>query len=262
VDADIELGPLQTKYQGRPLGRRDLLFVILPGILVVLALLAYGVYRASYGYAHFGPLAASVWSRPWLLLASLATLALLVLALIRLYLAHRFIAIHENGLHVHLSPLRDYRLPWSHISGIASAHIQDHFFGVPLRTSYHLAIYPTLSKVIRLDQSIGNITDLTEEITSRIEPDLQSQLQSDFESGKWVYFNEIAIQKSGLRISGRFLPWNHITYLSVETGHLVVKSDQFKTMRFPVIKTPNLRLFFQLLDNQGSVQKPPVKAKS
>lgn len=262
MNADIDLGSLQTKFQGRSLRWRDLLFVFLPFVLVVLALLAYGVYRGSYGYAHYGPLAADAWGRPWMLWASLVTLVLLLFALIRLYLAHQFIAIHENGLHIHLSPIRDYQIPWSRIAGLASAYVQDHFLGLPLGKSHQLAIYPTLGKALLLDQRFGSITDLIQEITLRVEPVLRSQLRADFEAGKWVYFNKIAIQNSGLRISGRFLPWSHINSVSVESGHLVVKSDQFKTMRFPVIKIPNLHLFFQLLENQGCHQKPPVKAKT
>jgi hypothetical protein len=258
--AALELGPLLTKSQGRPVRWRDLFLVFLPGTLGVLAPLGYGFYRAIYAYARFGPSAAVAWSRSWYLLASFSSLVLLGLALHRLYHAHRFIAIHKYGIHIHLSPFRNHKLRWSQITGIAADARQDRFLGIPLRTVHQAVIYPTLGNPIRLDNRLGEISSIIENIEANIYPRIAPQIRQDFQSGKRVYFGALVVHLNGFEMNRRIIPWDQISHLSVDGGFLVVKSDQFKPVRIPVSKIPNLDLLFQLIERQPFNFQPATRA--
>lgn len=245
-----DLGPLITRSYGRPLRWRDLFLIFLPGTLAVFAPLGYGVYLASYGYTGFGPSAAEAWSRSWLSLAAFATLILLLLALYRLFSAHRFLAIHERGLHIHSSPFYDRKIYWSQISGVSTSVIQNRFLGLPLGTARQTRVYPHIGKPIHIDRRFGDVSALTNQIETFLYPLLESQIHKSFKSGKWIYFGDVAIHQKGLQLNQRVIPWGQITHIYAEGGHLVVKSVEFEPKYVPVSSIPNLVLLFRLLESE------------
>lgn len=248
MQAGTDLGSMLSFYQGRPLRWRDLFFVFIPGALATLAPLSYGVWRANYAYAHFGPVAARAWSGSWLLLASLASLALLFLGLYRLYASRKFIAIHENGLRIRFSPLREKEYAWSEISGTSIASVQDRFLELPLHTSYQAVIYPNIGKPVPLDKSFGNPERIKEEIEAQIYPRMLPELRDGLQQGKRIYFGDLAIDQTGLEVCSQPIPWNEIDHICVDSGFLMVKSEKFGLMRVPISRIPNLDLFFQLVE--------------
>jgi hypothetical protein len=248
MKAETNLGPMLSVYQGRPLRWRDLFFVFIPGALAALAPLGYGIWRANYAYAHFGPSAARAWSASWLLLAGFASLALLFLGLYRLYASHRFIAIHENGLRIGFSALRAKEYSWSEISGISIASIQDRFLGFPLHTAYQTVIHPNIGRPIRLDKSFGNPERVKEEIEAQLYPRMLPELHDSLKKGKPIFFGDLAIDSRGLEIYKRQLSWNQIDHMAVDSGFLVVKSEEFGLIRVPISRIPNLDLLFHLAE--------------
>ncbi|HZD56152.1 MAG TPA: DUF6585 family protein [Anaerolineales bacterium] len=248
MQPDIDIGPPLSVYQGRPLRWQDLFFVFIPATLAVLAPLGYGIWRAIYGYVHFGPIAARAWSDSWLLLASLATLALLGLALYRLYASGKFISIHENGLRIRFSPLSEHKYAWSEIAGISTASIQDRFLGFPIHTSSQVLIYPNLGKPVRLDKSFGNPKLIKEQVAAQIYPRMLPELRAGLQQGKWIYFGDLAIHGTALKVKDHLVPWDQIDSMSIESGFLVVKSEKSGLLRVPVSKIPNLDLLFHLAD--------------
>lgn len=245
-----DLGPLITKSYGRPLRWRDLFLLFLPGTLAVFAPLGYGIYQASYGYTGFGPSAAEAWSQSWLSLAAFATLILLLLALYRLFSAHRFLAIHERGLHIHMSPFRDEKIYWSQISGVSTSVVQNRFLGLPLRTIRQSKLFPHIGNPIHIDQRFGDVSALTDQIETILHPILESRIHKSFNVGKWIYFGDVAVHQKGLQVNQCAIPWNQITHLYVEGGYLVVKSVEFEPKYVPVSRIPNLVLLFRLLEGQ------------
>jgi hypothetical protein len=248
MQAEKDIGPLVSIFQGRPVRWRDLFFVFIPGALAALAPLGYGIWRANYAYAHFGPIAARAWSDSWLVLASLATLALLFLALYRLYASRKFAAIHENGLRIRFSPLSENRYAWSEIAGISIASLQDRFLGFPVHTSSQVVIYPNLGKPVRLDRSFGDPKLIKEEIAAQIYPRMLPELRAGLQQGKWIYFGDLAMHQTGLKVNDHPVPWDQINYMTIESGYLVVKSEKFALMQIPVSRIPNLDLFFRLAE--------------
>lgn len=246
----VGLGPLITRSYGRPLRWRDLFLVFVPATLAVFAPLGYGIYRASYAYTQFGPSAAEAWSRSWLSLAAFATLILLLLALYRLLSAHRYLAIHEHGLHIHSSPFQDHKIFWSQISGVSTAAIQNRFLTLPLGTVRKSRIFLKVGKAIDIDRRFGDVAALTDQIETYLHPMLQSQIHKSFNLGKWIYFGDVAVHQEGLQINERSIPWSLISHLYVEDGYLVVKSVQFEATSIPISKIPNLVLLFNLLESQ------------
>lgn len=245
---NTDLGPPLSVYQGRPLRWQDLFFVFIPAALAVLVPLGYGIWRANYGYVHFGPVAARAWGDSWLLLASLATLALLGLALHRLYASSKSIAIHRNGLRIRFSPLRENTYTWSQITGISIASVENRFLGFPIYASAQVLIYPSLGKAVRLDQSFGDPKLIKEQIAAQIYPRILPELRAGLKIGKWIYFGDLAIHRTGLRVNEVLVPWDQIVYMSVESGYLVVKSEKSGLMRVPVSNIPNLDLLFHLAE--------------
>jgi hypothetical protein len=252
---DPHHGPLITRSYGRPLRWRDILLVFFPATLAVFAPLGYGIYRASYAYTQFGPSAAEAWSRSWLSLAAFATLILLLLALYRLFSAHRFLAIHEHGLHIHASPFRDYKILWSQISGVSTAAVQNRFLGLSLGVVQRSRIYLNVGKSIDIDRRFGDIAALTDQIETYLQPLLQSQIHKSFSQGKWIYFGDVAVHQEGLQVNKRLIPWSRISHLYVDDGFLVVKSVQFEPTYIPVSKIPNLVLLFKLVESHPLIPK-------
>ena len=245
---ETDLGPMLSVYQGRPLRWRDLFLIFIPGALATLAPLGYGIWRANYAYAHFGPSAAPAWSGWWLLLAGIAALALLFLGLYRLYASYRFISIHDNGVRIRFSALRPKEYTWSEISGISIASVQDRFLALPLHTSYQAVIYPNIGKPVRLDKSFGDPEKIKEEIETRIYPRMLPELRDSLQQGRRIYFGDLAIDHKGLQIYNQKLPWDQIDHMSVDCGFLVVKSEEFGLIRVLVSRIPNLDLLFHLAE--------------
>jgi hypothetical protein len=247
---ETDLGPMLSLSQGRPLRWRDLFLVFIPGAIAALAPLGYGIWRANYAYTHFGPVAARAWSGSWLLLSSLASLALLVLGLYRLYVSGRYIAFHENGLRIRVSPLRDKKYAWSEISGISIASVQDRFLGLPLHTSCRTVIYPNIGKPIRLDKSFGDPEKIKEQVEARIYPRVLPELRDSLRQGKPIFFGDLAIHQTGLEVYSQRIPWDRIDHIAVDSGFLVVKSEEFGLMRIPISRIPNLDLLFKLVERR------------
>lgn len=242
------LGKQLAIYRGAPVRWRDLLFLFMPTSLFVLALLAYGVWRADYAYRQYGPVAAEAWSQPWFLAASVITLVLLLLSLARLVRAHRSVAIHENGISIRFSPLRARSYPWSSLAGVACASIQERFLGFTLGRRHRLALYRVRHGPLQLGNLVENSQELGEAIKSHLYPHLLPALHSSLEEGKWLNFGRLAIRKNCLRSGSRQIPWDRVSLLGVRSGYLVVESDGKTALRLPIMQITNFEVLLQLIE--------------
>jgi len=261
---ESDLGPLVYLYHGRQIGRGDMLTLFMPFTVAVIAPLVYGLWWAYSTVVHYGPLAASAWSRPWFILSGLAFALFLVVLAYRLYQAHRFVAVYKGGLRFNmpvgsgLGLPRTYRLTWGEIAGIATDATREQFLGLPTRQRLRAVLYPNVGKPIRLGDSLQNLPELISRIKASLYPRLLPSLRASFEAGQWLYFGEVAIQRQGLR-TGRAptaaplsaIPWSHVQSISVQSGFLMVEFKEYSALpsvqQILVSRIPNLELLLQLV---------------
>jgi hypothetical protein len=242
------IGRLVSIHRGLPLQWSELLLVFLPASLVVIAPLGYGLWRAWYAYTNFGPAAASAWARPWYIFATVALVPFSLLAIYRMYLASRYVAVHEEGLRLRLSPFSNLRLTWDEITGIATAAYQDHFLGLALRLRPQITIYRRSGRPIRLDGRLQKITSLTRRLKSNLYPRLWPEISARLKAGNPVQFGPLSVHPKVLYLKHQSIPWEQVSRLSVRSGFLVVELEAGKPVRIPVAHIPNLELLLQLVD--------------
>jgi hypothetical protein len=234
-------------FKGRPIRWRDLIYIFIPGTGAVFFPLGYGYWRAFYGYSQYGPSAANAWSHPWFIISACSTLLLLILSLIRINIAHKFIVLHENGLHIHLSPLKDQKFSWEHISGVTFEISRIHFLRFPLRSKKIVRIYRKLGKPIQFGDEIQGLTSLVNEIKHRLYPRIWPSLENDIRKGSWVYFGEIGLHREGLKFQKIYYPWSKVKRVSIESGNAVVELTDHHRLTHAISRIPNIELLFQLI---------------
>jgi hypothetical protein len=242
------LGRALSVHRGLPLQWSELLFVFIPASLLVIAPLSYGLWRAWYAYTTFGPAAASAWARPWYLFATLALVPFSLLAVRRMFLASRYVAVHENGLRLRLSPFSNLPLTWDEITGIAAAAYQDHFLGMVLQMRPQVVIYPAKGRPIRLDGRFQKVTSLTRRVKSNLYPRLWPAMCEQLQAGQPVQFGRLAVHPQALYLGERPIPWEQVTRLSTHSGYLVIELQTGGPVRTPVVQIPNLELMLQLVE--------------
>jgi Family of unknown function (DUF6585) len=250
------LGSQIALHRNRPFSGRGLWWSLLAGGLAVLAPLAYGFYRAQYAYAKYGPVAARFWSRPWYLLAGVALFLLVILLVLRARSSRRYVAVHQNGLRIHLSRRQQYT--WGQISGIASGALETRLLGKTLRTSYWAEIFPMADKPIRLDNSLEGLPELLTRIKANLYPRLMPAMRQAFQEGKRLYFGPFSVSKEELRLEAkeppwRTVPWEQVEAVSVEAGMLEIKTKDSDKIRLPVARVPNLELLLQIIQTGVNV---------
>lgn len=246
------LGHPKHIFRYPPLGWKDVLFLILPGTVGVCLPLWFGFSRFRMAQAGYGPVAANLWSRPWYTLAVIALVVFIFISIARIRRAWRFVAVHEQGLRLSLKQTQSLR--WEEIAGVSMETTRYHLAGIQLRLAYSGVLYPNAGKPIALPGAIQNLPELLTLIKARLYPRLLPHLQANLESGQWLYFGPIAIQKEGIQISGkgtfdhpRSVDWSQVVRMNILSGYLVVELSDNTTHKLPVSKIPNIELLLQLI---------------
>lgn len=245
------LGPLLAYANHRPLRWFDFFTWVLLGIVAVLLPLLYGFYRQRYAYRNFGPVAAATWSRPWYILAIIALIAFLILAIYRLLLTRRFVAVYKHGIRLALSAQKVLR--WNEIAAIACSITQYKFLGLPLRTNYRAKLYPNLGKPIHLDNSLQDLPELLTNIKAQLYPRITPTLRSDFNQGKWLHFGPISIQQWTIRIRKKQYSWSEIKNISVDRGKLITETNSNVRHTLQVAEIPNIEILLQIIQQEVKV---------
>jgi hypothetical protein len=234
-------------FKGYPIRWQDFIYLLILGAGAVFLPLGYGYWRAFYGYSQYGPSAANAWSYPWFITSACSTLLLLLLSLTRINIAHKFIVVQENGLHIHLSPLKDQNFSWEHISGVTFEISRIHFLRFPLRSKKIVRIYRKLGKPIQFGDEIQGLTSLVNEIKHRLYPRIWPSLENDIRKGSWVYFGEIGLHREGLKFQKIYYPWSKVKRVSIESGNAVVELTDHHRLTHAISRIPNIELLFQLI---------------
>lgn len=245
------LGAQIAVYHSRPLGWQDVFFILLPGLLGVLAPYGYAVWLYEQSMRQHGPAAAEQWSRVWFWLAWGALFVFIFLLTLRLVDLRRFASVHSRGIRVRPGVLRTHSLRWEQISGIALSMTQDVFLGPRGHTHLRAVLYPNLGRPIRLDDRMQNLAELVSRIKASLYPRMLPDMKANFQAGKWLYFGPLAVQANVLRMHHNKITWEQIENLQVKNGYLAVswkeEQEPFRDERIPIAEIPNLELLLQII---------------
>jgi hypothetical protein len=239
VKSNDELGSKLAVYRNKAWPFRLLSTLILPGILLVLAPVGYGAYRACVDYTQFGPAAVERWFRPWLIFTLSASLLFLLIFLYWQNHNLRSVALYENGLTLALP--RRLTLRWEQVAGVSSEIVSEKFFGAPIRARQRAILFSVKEKNIRLD-GLENLVELVSQIKTYLYPRLLPGLENGLITGQWLHFGKVMIHSDALRLRGRQFPWSQVCSLSIQSGDLVVEFENQAVLRHPAGAIPNPEL--------------------
>lgn len=239
-----DLGPQLSFYRSTSRRPGSALGWLVPGGLLVLTPLAYGLYQANSAYTQYGPAAADRWSRPWFIFSLGALVVFILLALRWVRSFNRSAAVHQAGLQLALPATTAFR--WEQIAGIAAEMVQERFLGRGLRTRCHATIFPVTGKPLRL-VGLQDLPALVAEVKDHLYPALLPAMQEGFDAGQWLHFGPVAVHRSGMKIRARLYAWPAIQGLNVRSGYLMVEFVDRPKLRLPVASIPNPELLFRII---------------
>ena len=210
-------------------------------------MLVYGSWQNYYGYANFGPAAALLWSQNWFLLASSLAILVLIALILRLSVAHRSIALYENGISAKFSPFQRRKIYWSEIIGISASRIREKFFGLTLRDRERALLIIEKQRPLVMDQHLKNNSNLIENTKSYLYPFLLPELKEKLHAGQWLSFGKIAISHGEVKIKRKYIPWDQVSRIYLQAGFLVVELQSIKNLRLAVMDIYNLELLLHLI---------------
>jgi hypothetical protein len=247
-----KLGTPVASYGPRKRRWREAWIWPLPGFILSGLLVITGLDWYYYGYTQYGPIAAQSWSQDWLFWGILAGVITLFITIWQVIRSRVRVHLYRYGIVVYL-PLQGSRsLRWEDITGISSVTIQDSVFGHIFHTRHQVFIYTTQWKPFTLDDRVGNLLELITRLKANLYPRLLPGLRARFQQGQQITFGPLSIQANSLYIRGKQIPWENVSYITVNTGHLLVEtidqgSERCKKLRISVHQIPNLELVLQVL---------------
>jgi hypothetical protein len=241
------LGSCLACYRGRSINRRDVFQLFLPGLLAIIFPLFYGLWTFKTTDTLYGPVAARTWSFPWILLAAIGLITLLILVFLRLSNSRYFINVFEHGIKVHVRPFTVITLRWSQIAGIASGTLQERILGIPFHTYFSATLYPNLGKPIYLGNMIADTSALVNQLKSKLDPLLLPDLQRNFLSDQWIHFGELSLNRQGIRLVKKKILWDQITFLGIKHGYFIIEASHGPKLRQPIFKIPNLEILLRII---------------
>lgn len=244
------LGKMISSYEGRGIGIRTWILILIPAATAIFFFLLYGMLLAWEYYLKYGPASAMYIARPWYVAALILLVLSLPYFLYRLSCSLRRIDIFENAMIYRNSLLRRRLYYWSDIKGITSFATAITLIKnkKQIRTEPSAIIYLNTGKPIKLTKRFENIPLLVEEIKSMFYPQIWPKIKSSFLAGSTLDLGRISLSNNYLFFSNIKIPWQSINQIKVESGNVVIELHDKNLYRVPVSEVQNLELFFQLVD--------------
>ncbi|MGD2156829.1 MAG: hypothetical protein PVG32_08160 [Anaerolineales bacterium] len=244
---DNPLGTLQATFHDRPLQWRDLILTFIPGCLAVLAPLFYGLSRWYQGTTKFGQVAAIQWSKPWIVLATFALIALLLLAILRIRKSHRYINIYKNGIRLRLGFRKNHTITWGQIKGINTRSVQDKFLSKPLKTHQQITLHLVNNHKIRIDDEFNNFPEIATRLKAKIYPRQLLKSREIYHTNQLITFGPLTLSQKYIYVDNRKIPLESINFIGIRSGHLILSTKNNHQERISVSEIPNIEILLQLL---------------
>ncbi len=247
-----QLGAPVANYGPRRRRWREAWIWPLPGFILSGLLIISGLDWYYYGFTQYGPIAAQAWSQDWLFWGIFSGAITLLITVWQAVRSRLNVILYRYGIEVHLVLKASSSYRWEEITGISSITIQDSLFGKILRTRHLVTIFLVQGDPIRLDDRIGNLLELVTRLKANLYPRLLPGLRSRFQQGQQLAFGPLSIQSHAIYIRGQQIPWDNVSFITVNSGHLLVEtleqgSEQPKKIRISIQQIPNLELLLQVL---------------
>lgn len=263
---DAETGQVILTHRGRSFSRRDLWW-LLPCLVFICAGLGLGLYQIEELRPRYGLLASYLRVEAWFLMAYFFLLILIAGILYRMSTARRFFTIQEYGLRWRVRGFRVHQASFDQISGIATAETERRFLGKAIQTDFQSVIYFKDGRVVELDNQLENLAELVKAIKGQFYPKIYPTLLQEFKAGRQLQFGPLAVQDGSLKLAKgisaatflaepprpkgmKSVPFAEIANLAVNSGYLVVKSENSKTKRIPVSQIPNFEILLKLVEQR------------
>lgn len=242
------LGALQATYRDRPLQWRDVFLTFIPGCLAVLTPLVYGLWQRYYGAIKYGQAASNQWSKPWILLAGIALIPLLILVILRIRRDFRNIRFYEHGVHLRLGFLHNQILTWDQIKGINTRTVREKFLSMPFRTHQQTILYLVDEQIIRLDDEFKNLSEITYRLKAKIYPKQLTRSREIYHTDQLITFGPLTLSRKYIYIGKRKIALKNIDIIAIRAGHLLIATKNNHQERISISEIPNLEILLQLID--------------
>ncbi len=242
-----KLGSLVHIYADRPLSWRDFTTRFLPGTLLTLLPLAYGLWRSWYGLSYYGPAAAASWGRPWFILSAAALVPLAWWSYHRVRRAQRRVTIYQNGLRIQGSGRINRAYLWRNLSGITVHQTRERFLWIPLRELCQITLHPHIGPAVRIDPRIPHLPELAARIKGKLYPHLLQALRSQRQAGQNLYFGSVSLAPTGIDLKGTVYPWEQVVLINLESGYLKIDLANHRKKKVSVADILNIELLIQLI---------------
>jgi len=249
MKASKQVNPL-AEYRLQELGWKSVFRVFLPLVLLVLAPLAYGLWRTLYGYSSFGPAAAYEWGRTWFFISAVLILFLLLYTLRRLRRAHTWVRIHPWGIQYHLPLRRVKSLKWEQITGISTYSIKKSFTPLITRTKQYMVLYSGNSRPFSCHPELTSRKGLKKVIKNQVYKLLKPKLAAAFKEGKIIPFGGLSITKQEAVFPDKQIPWEFLEGISIEKGNFCMKLTAGNEIAVPIRNLINLEILIQLIKTE------------
>ncbi|HID83764.1 MAG TPA: hypothetical protein EYP54_01350 [Anaerolineales bacterium] len=221
---------------GRPWSLGERLFAG-TGVLWTLGTAGYGLWRAYFGYTKYGPAAAALWPRPYLLASALGALLTLAYAFPRWRRARALWRLTPQGI----SPgPRQPIIPWKEVQGLVTDFAPHH-------QRLHLLTAKGRWQITPVPQAIRQALSY---LQVQLYPHLAARWRQTWEQGQAIPLGRWLAWPNGMQIGRRHIPWQEMQRLHLAQGHLVIELAH-RSFRQPVHRVPNAALFIRWLYQEG-----------
>lgn len=148
---------------------------------------------------------------------------------------------YEQGL-AHMSGGQLHKLRWDEIESLQMRVIRHTVYGIiPAGTEHKYTITGRLGDRIKLDDNIGKVEQLFDEIRERAVPHILARSRQAFDAGAPVQFGAVSISKAqGLQYGKKRYGWDEIAQVRVVNGLLMIKTRKGGLFSGLNVAVPNL----------------------
>jgi hypothetical protein len=244
------LGDSISILHAKLIGKQDRLTRLFPGLIIATILLGYGAWRGYLGYTRFGTVAATVWSRPWLIAGGIVLLVIGLWIFYRKWVARQFIALYQNGLRFKIHGRKKNLLRWGEIAGITVDTVQTHLLGMDLSIRYRLKIYPNIGKPIHINNRFYGLPEFITQLKEQYYPVVSAALRANLRADHWLYFGQVAIHRQAVRLKDRQLSWENVDSINIKQGKLVCKMIKGRSKKLPISKILNIEVLLSIIQEE------------
>ena len=221
----------------------------LPGMLTVIGLFGYGLWRSQLALG-YGLAAQNTWGRNAFIWAAILLVPLLILMIRHWHSRRRAVLVYTNGIRFKAIRQAPDALLWNQIAGITEDLREAWLWKLRLSNRCRVTIIPGTGKPLKLDERISRLPDLVDHIKRQIYPTLESEMHAQLRKGQRLFFGPLQFSQESWRWRKRETRWRDTSSVQVKKGRLIIEQKDGKKVAISTGQIPNLELFLTLIDKE------------